>query len=170
MNLEKPTDAHTPDPANPQFGSGANDYPSALPQYTQLSQNLPVTQSQISYNHITYALALFSYFTAGLTWIIPIVMNYLKRDEARNTWLYSHFDWQIKTFWYSIFFWMIGFIMVIFATGGLFFGAAFDSNHTMGGSFIVGALGGLIIVATVLWHLYRIIRGWIALSNGRAVP
>lgn len=104
MNLEKPTDAHTPDPANPQFGSGANGYPSALPQYTQLSQNLPVTQSQISYNHITYALALFSYFTAGLTWIIPIVMNYLKRDEARNTWLYSHFDWQIKTFWYSIFF------------------------------------------------------------------
>lgn len=60
--------------------------------------------------------------------------------------------------------------MVIFATGGLFFGAAFDSNHTMGGSFIVGALGGLIIVATALWHLYRIIRGWIALSNGRAVP
>lgn len=49
MNLEKPTDAHTPDPANPQFGSGANGYPSALPQYTQLSQNLPVTQSQISY-------------------------------------------------------------------------------------------------------------------------
>ena len=48
MNLEKPTDAHTPDPANPQFGSGANGYPSALPQYTQLSQNLPVTQSQIS--------------------------------------------------------------------------------------------------------------------------
>ena len=101
MNLEKPTDAHTPDPANPQFGSGANGYPSALPQYTQLSQNLPVTQSQINYNHITYALALFSYFTAGLTWIIPIVMNYLKRDEARNTWLYSHFDWQIKTFWYG---------------------------------------------------------------------
>ena len=97
-------------------------------------------------------------------------MNYLKRDEARNTWLYSHFDWQIKTFWYSIFFWVIGFVMVIFATGGLFFGAAVDSNHTMGGSFIVGALGGLIIVATVLWHLYRIIRGWIALSNGRAVP
>ena len=39
MNLEKPTDSHTPDPANPQFGSGANGYPSALPQYTQLSQN-----------------------------------------------------------------------------------------------------------------------------------
>ena len=35
MNLEKPTDSHTPDPANPQFGSGANGYPSALPQRLQ---------------------------------------------------------------------------------------------------------------------------------------
>lgn len=171
MNLEKSTDNQpNPPPSNAQFDNGYSSYPTALPQYTQLSQSLPVTQSQITYNHITYALALFSYFTAGLTWIIPIVMNYLKRDEARNTWLYSHFDWQIKTFWYSIFFWVIGVAMVVFATGGLFFGAAFNSNHTLGGSFIIGALGGLMIVVTLLWHLYRIVRGWIALSNGRAVP
>lgn len=168
MNLNKPTD--TQQPSNAQLANGQDSYSSTLPQYTQLRQNLPVTQSQITYNHITYALALFSYFTAGITWIIPIVMNYMKRDEARNTWLYSHFDWQIKTFWYSIFFWIIGVVMVVFATGGLFFGAAFNSNNTMGGSFIVGVLGGLIIVATLLWHLYRIVRGWIALSNGRAVP
>ena len=73
----------------------------------------------ISYNHLTYFLYVVSYFTAGLLWIVPIVMNYLKRGEAQGTWLATHFDWQIKTFWYSIVFFLIGSAIVIFSLGGL---------------------------------------------------
>lgn len=137
---------------------------------SQSSSHSAVSDRQINYNHISYALALFSYFTAGLTWIIPIVMNYLKRDEARGTWLYSHFAWQIKTFWYSIIFGAIGGTLLVFGFGGLFFGAAIDNSQTMGGSLVMGGIGAIVLAVTIVWHLYRIARGWIALSSRRAVP
>lgn len=130
----------------------------------------PVSQSLINYNHITYALAMLSYFTAGLTWIIPIVMNYLKRDEARGTWLYSHFDWQIKTFWYSVFFGSMAIVLIFFGFGASLFGLLAGSSTVAGGSGIMGMLGMVLLGFVVLWHLYRMIRGWIALANGRAVP
>lgn len=142
------------------------------PPHSQLvaTPSQAVSERLIQYNHITYALYVFSYFTAGLTWIIPIVMNYMKRDDVRHTWLYSHFDWQIKTFWYSIFFGVISGLMIMFGFGGFVFGAALDSGNAMGGGVLVGFLGGFIFVLTLLWHLYRIVRGWIALSNRRPVP
>lgn len=46
------------------------------------------------YNLITYILYILGFFL-GLTPFIAIVMNYIKRDEMRGTWLESHVDWQI---------------------------------------------------------------------------
>lgn len=136
------------------------------PQLPQLAEQ----KQLVNYNHITYALAMFSYFTAGLTWIIPIVMNYLKRDEARGTWLYSHFDWQIKTFWYTLFFGGIAIIMMVFGFGVSFFGLLAGSSMVAGSSGMVGMVGAFLLVVVVLWHLYRMVRGWIALANARPVP
>ena len=137
---------------------------------SQSSSHSAVSDRQINYNHISYALALFSYFTAGLTWIIPIVMNYLKRDEARGTWLYSHFAWQIKTFWYSIVFFVIGVLIITFSLGGFGVSMFADSNNIAIGSVLLASLGFIIMGFTFIWHLYRIVRGWIALTDGRPVP
>ena len=165
MNLEKPP--VSPPVSIPPPISNNNGY---LPSQSFGQAPSTVSDSLITYNHITYALAIFSYFTAGLTWIVPIFMNYLKRDEARGTWLYSHFDWQIKTFWYSIFFGAIAAVMMFVGFGGFVVGATMESNGTMGGSMLLGIAGGLLLAVVVLWHLYRIIRGWIALANRRPVP
>ncbi len=127
-------------------------------------------RSLITYNNVTYLLNVVSYFTAGLLWIVPIVMNYVRRHEADGTWLATHFDWQIKTFWYSIFFFIIGMIMIAIAIGGFGFSAIMDSNHMVAGSLIFAFLGVAIIGITVIWHLYRIVRGWIALTSQRPVP
>lgn len=124
----------------------------------------------VSYNHLTYLLYLLSYFTAGLLWIVPIVMNYLKRQEAEGTWLATHFDWQIKTFWYSIIFFVIGAMITLFSLGGIGIGVFADSSHLTIGSFALFSLGLFIVALTVIWHLYRIIRGWIALADKRPVP
>lgn len=136
---------------------------------TPLTQVPMVSTGQITYNHITYALAIFSYFTAGLTWIIPIVMNYLKRNEARGTWLYSHYDWQIKTFWYSIFFGAIAVAMITIGFSSALLGVVIESNGLAGGSGVIGVLGFMLLGIVICWHLYRIVRGWIALTNRRAV-
>lgn len=124
----------------------------------------------ITYNHVTYLLYVVSYFTAGLLWIVPIVMNYAKRNDAERTWLASHFDWQIKTFWYSIVFFVIGGMLLVFALGGLGVSILVDSSNSVWLLFLLTGLGGMIIFFTVIWHLYRIIRGWIALTGNRPVP
>lgn len=127
-------------------------------------------RSLITYNHVTYLLYVVSYFTAGLMWIVPIVMNYAKRHDADGTWLATHFDWQIKTFWYSIVLFAIGALLIAFALGGLGISVMADSGNLAIGSVLLTGLGLLIMVFTFIWHLYRIIRGWIALTDGRPVP
>ena len=127
-------------------------------------------ESLIRYNHITYLLYVLSYFTAGLLWIVPIIMNYARRGEAEYTWLSTHFDWQIKTFWYSIVFFVIGSMLILFALGGLGVSVMADSGNLAIGSIVLTGLGIMIIAFTFIWHLYRIVRGWIALTDNRPVP
>lgn len=130
----------------------------------------PEQKSLVLVNHVTYALYLISYFTAGLLWIVPIIINYLKRSEARGTWLESHFTWQIKTFWYSIIWVVLGIILITVALGGVGLSVWYDSSLVVGSSLWLLAAGVLIVVFTILWHLYRVVRGWIALADKRSLP
>ncbi|MGO2230329.1 DUF4870 family protein [Psychrobacter sp.] len=127
-------------------------------------------RSLTTYNHITYLLYVVSYFTAGLLWVVPIAMNYAKRHDARGSWMATHFDWQIKTFWYSIVWFIIGIVIISFAAGGFGVSMIADSNNIAIGSILVAGFGFMIMMFTFIWHLYRIIRGWIALTDGRPVP
>ncbi len=56
-----------------------------------------------------YALYAASLFI-GVTAIVAIVLNYIKREEAQGTWLESHFIWQIRTFWWSLLWLVVGWI------------------------------------------------------------
>ena len=145
-----------------------NVVPNTVTNNTQMTENQQ--RSLITYNHISYLLYVVSYFTAGLLWIVPIVMNYAKRHDAHNSWLATHFDWQIKTFWYSIILFLIATLIIIFAVGGLSVSVIADSSNAAMGSFLLVGLGVLIIIFTVIWHIYRIVRGWIALTDNRPVP
>src|SRR5262245_56569192 len=51
---------------------------------------------------ITSAATIIGVFIFGLPSIIAIVMNYLRRDAVRGTWLDSHFEWQRRTFWSAV--------------------------------------------------------------------
>ena len=126
--------------------------------------------SLVTYNHITYLLYVLSYFTAGLLWIVPIFMNYAKRREADGTWLATHFDWQIKTFWYSVVWFVVGVGIITFALGSFGISMMADSDNIAVGSVFLASLGFIVMGVTFIWHLYRIVRGWIALTDGRAVP
>jgi len=88
-------------------------------------------------------------FLLGWPSIIAVIMNYVKRSEARGTWLESHFRWQLRTFWF-------GLLWVCLC--------AFFVLITLGIGLIIAWLP-LGIVA--LWFIYRIWRGWMALREGR---
>ncbi len=92
-----------------------------------------------------YALQAAS-FLLGITYFVAIILNYVKLDDARGTWLESHFRWQIRTFWFSL---------LWFALGGLTF-------------FIV--IGYFILFANGLWMVYRIVKGWLNLNDGKPMP
>jgi uncharacterized membrane protein len=88
-------------------------------------------------------------FLTGWPSIIAVILNYLKRSEVRGTWLDSHFQWQIRTFWYGLL-WVGLCVLFVFITFGI---------------GIIVAWLPLAIVS--LWFMYRVARGWLRLRSGR---
>ena len=92
------------------------------------------------------AAAVITAFVFGWPSIIAVIINYVKRAEARGTYLESHFRWQIRTFWFGLLWCAIGGVVFITLVG------------------IPVALG--IWLGAGLWAMYRIVRGWLALETG----
>ena len=84
--------------------------------------NITTTANEESAKTLTtviYALYAASYFV-GVTAIVAIVMNYVKRDDVVGTFLESHFRWQIRTFWFGMLWGVLGAItMLCSLSGGL---------------------------------------------------
>jgi uncharacterized membrane protein len=83
---------------------------------------------------------------AGVTCFAAVILNYLKRDAVEGSFLESHFNWQVRTFWFSLLWSVLGFA-----------------------TFFVG-VGVPILFANVIWYIYRIARGWLALNDGQPMP
>ncbi len=125
------------------------------------SDRLP-TQSMVNITHVIYGLHAFTVITGLLTpmlivtafvtgWpsILAVVLNYIKRNEARGTYLESHFSWQIRTFWFALLWVVIALLLVL----------------TLIGIPVSMALASLV----GLWVLYRVTRGWLRLNDKRAI-
>jgi uncharacterized membrane protein len=117
----------------------------------------------ITVTHVVYALHAFSVITgissaafivtaflSGWPSIIAVIINYVKRGEVKGTFLDSHFSWQIRTFWWALLWFVIGGLLTI---------------------TIIGAVIGIpLLIVVGLWVLYRIARGWLALTSRKAMP
>ncbi len=91
-----------------------------------------------------FALGLVSAGFFGVATIAAIVLAYLKRSEAAGTVYAVHLDWVIKTFWWGL----LWFALSALAT-----------------LIFIGWLTGLI---ALVWVVYRIAKGWLALYAGNA--
>ena len=90
---------------------------------------------------IVYALQAASLFV-GLTFLVGLVLAHVKRSDAVGTIYESHFRWQIRTFWFSLLWSVVGVIT----------------------SFIL--IGYFVLLANIIWFIYRFIKGWIKLADG----
>lgn len=113
-NLPTPSNATTPDP----IGS---------------ARNLTM---------IIYVLYAVSY-VVGITAIIAIIINYVKREDVAGTFMESHFRWQIRSFWFGLLWFVIGGILAIVL------------------------IGWAIIFATWVWLVYRVVKGILYLNDGK---
>jgi uncharacterized membrane protein len=91
---------------------------------------------------VVYALQAVGFFV-GITWIIAVVMDYVKKDEAKGTWLESHFRWQIRTFWFGLLWGVLGAILLLVL------------------------VGWFVLVADAIWIIYRIVKGWLNLAENK---
>jgi len=123
----------------------------------------PVPEGLLTLSHVIYALHALTVVTGLMTpafvvtafitgWpsIIAIILNYVKRGQARGTWLESHFRWQIRTFWYAALWVVVSLLLMLTFVG------------------IPLALG--LIAIAGLWVLYRVVRGWLRLNDRREMP
>jgi uncharacterized membrane protein len=120
----------------------------------------------VSYTHWMYGLHALSAaigvltsativgnFLFGVPSIIAVIMNYLKRDEARGTWLESHFSWQLRTFWLAALW-----VVIVWALSLPFFLVIFGFAILVIGITVIG-----------LWLIYRVARGWLKLRDGQPI-
>ena len=67
---------------------------------------------------MTTAATIVGAFVFGVPSIIAVVINDLKRPEAKGTFLESHFRWQIRTFWFGLL-WILLCFCFVFVTLGI---------------------------------------------------
>ena len=90
----------------------------------------------------------------GIVGIVAIIMAHVKRSDAAGTWLASHYRWLIRTFWFSVIWGVVG---------GIIFVALFI--------ILVGiVIAYAIWIATTIWVLYRLIRGYLLFKDSQPVP
>jgi len=106
--------------------------------------------------HISYLLhtivavgAVIPSFQPGIALlIVAFIIDVIKKDDAAGTWQESHFRWRIRS--------------VLWA-GGLYV-----LTLPLWLMFLIP--GWIAWVAISIWFLYRVIRGWMNLNNGIAMP
>jgi uncharacterized membrane protein len=81
----------------------------------------------------------------GITGLVGVVMAYVYRSEA-PAWLRSHYQFQIRTFWIGLLYFLIGLLL----------------------TFLL--IGYLVLLLWVVWLVIRCVKGIKALDQKQAPP
>ncbi|OEY65287.1 DUF4870 family protein [Marinobacter sp. X15-166B] len=92
---------------------------------------------------VVYILQALSFFVGGISGLAGVIVNYVKLEDVANTWIEPHFRWQIRTFWIGLLWTVIGVVTVPLL------------------------IGWFILLGVSIWVIYRIVKGALALNDGR---
>lgn len=126
-----------------------------------MNTTLP-TPGLVSLTYMIYGLHAFSAFSgvaspalivtaflAGWPSIIALILSYIKRGDAHGTYLESHMNWLIRTFWFALLWLCVAGLLAV----------------TMVGIPIAIVLAWL----TGVWVLYRILRGILCMLDEKPI-
>lgn len=132
------------------------------PQSASAGSNVPVTAGVLAYAlfAISAVVALASTGLpliaplTGLLGIVGVIVCYVKRGEAQGTWVASHFTWLIRTFWWSLLWAILGWIILL---------------------VLLIVLIGIPIAYAIwfcagIWVIYRVVRGYLLFKDSKAIP
>ena len=92
--------------------------------------------------YILYALS----WVAGISAIVAIVINYIKREDVAGTLYESHFAWQIRTFWWGL------------------------AWAVVGGITLLIGVGFVILPVLGIWVIYRMVKGLLFWHEHKPMP
>ena len=90
-----------------------------------------------------YILYIIGWLIPIIAPIVGVILAYLHREEA-SPWLRTHYQFQIRTFWIGLLFFVISVV----------------------GSYITIYLGWPLLLLTLIWSLIRCVKGLIAIFDG----
>lgn len=140
-----------------------------------MSASEPVPSSrEFTFVGIAYGLHVTGLF---LVWpaFIGVVLDYVKRGDVQETVLESHYGWLIRTFWWS-FLWgalILGAMLAVIVPNAILVAELARTGNYLSvpWSIIAAAvIGGIGLAVVWFWVVYRLTRGILRLSDGRAVP
>lgn len=94
---------------------------------------------------IIYILYLIG-IAVGVVTIAGVIMAYLKRGDVSGTYAESHMTYLIRTFWIALVVGIVGSILTV-----------------------VG-VGLILLLALLVWYIYRVVKGFVAFNDGRPIP
>ena len=130
------------------------------PQSVPGNPTVPVTAGLLAYALMAIAAVveiagrgLWSPFPLmTILGIVGVIVCYVKRAEARNTWVESHLTWLIRTFWWSFLWDMLGWVILL-------------------GTFFIGfPITFSIWFVTAIWVIYRVVRGYLLFKDSKPIP
>jgi uncharacterized membrane protein len=120
---------------NDEKGALMDEPPIPRPEDERLQRLKTITM-------VVYGLQAAS-FALGVTLLVAIIINYVKKEDVAGTWLASHFRWQMRTFWFGLLWFGLGLFTLLLVVG---YG---------------------ILIATGVWFIYRIVKGGLNLLDGK---
>lgn len=94
-----------------------------------------------------YLCQLLTFALAGVPLLVGVGINFIYRSNVADTWLESHFNWQIKTAWTTL---------AGLALAGLVL-------------MIDMQLSLIVLIPTLLLLVYRIVVGWTTFTSDKAI-
>ncbi len=98
-----------------------------------------------NYTMIVYGLYALGLFLGGVPTVIGLIVAYLKRNEYTGTIYGEHMRFLIRTFWYGVLWSVIALVLALVYVGFIVM-------------FVVG-----------IWYIYRIVRGFLCLNDGKGI-
>jgi uncharacterized membrane protein len=86
--------------------------------------------------------------------IVAVILAYVSRGDLRGTWAESHLTWLIRTFWWSFLWNCIGWLVLV----------------TLGIILIGFPIAIGIWVATTIWVIYRLVKGYLLFKDSQPIP
>ena len=130
------------------------DYPAPVQAPTTESRQPPATGALVAY--ILFGIAALVGFAGhgflSLVGIVGVIVAYVSRGDLRGTWAESHLTWLIRTFWWSLLWDAIGVLLLMVTL------------------FLAYPIAWVIWVATAIWVIYRVVRGFLLFNDRKPIP